>query len=311
MARAVRLDYFDTFYHVLSRGNDRKDIFCGEADYLKFLDLLAKMVERFKVEVHAYVLMTNHFHLLIRTTQSNLSRALQWLGVSYAVWFNRQHQRSGHLFQGRFKSFLVENDSYFIAMCYYIHGNPVRAGVTKKLLDYRWSSYPAYTNKKYQASWLTTDVILALHEGSRRKFSESQNNYSGEKRSPLDALRYGLYLGSENFSEECIRRTKGDKKKEQPQLKFLLRGRTIADISFKILKQLNEKDPEAVIKSKRRVERPNRDIAIFILSHLGVYTNKEIGEAFGVGYTAITGTIKRGEQYIKKDKRLGNITKNY
>src|SRR4030043_1773631 len=157
MARPLRMDYPDTFYHVLSRGNERKEIFHNEKDYLRFLDTLGKMVERFKLGVHAYVLMKNHFHLLVHTKEANLSRAIQWLGVSYSVWFNRRHQRSGHLFQGRFKSFLIENDRYFTVMCHYIHGNPLRAHVVKRLSDYRWSSYRAYINKKQGVPWLTTE----------------------------------------------------------------------------------------------------------------------------------------------------------
>lgn len=102
------MDFPNTFYHVLSRGNERREIFRDEKDYLKYLEILRKMVERFKIEVHAYVLMPNHYHLLIRTKQGNLSKSIQWLGVSYSVWFNRRHKRSGHLFQGRFKSFVIE-----------------------------------------------------------------------------------------------------------------------------------------------------------------------------------------------------------
>ena len=135
MARATRLDYPDTFYHILSRGNEQRDIFYEEKDYLRFLDIVARMVERFKVEIHAYVLLKNHYHLLIRTKEANLSRAIQWLGVSYAVWFNRKHQRSGHLFQGRFKSFLIENEEYFVTLCLYVHGNPIRARIVNQLLS--------------------------------------------------------------------------------------------------------------------------------------------------------------------------------
>ena len=99
MARPVRLDLPDSFYHVLSRGNERRRIFYSAADYEKFLELLGETVERFSTEIHAYVLMPNHYHLLLRTHYANLSRAIQWLGVSYAVWFNHKHKRSGHLFQ--------------------------------------------------------------------------------------------------------------------------------------------------------------------------------------------------------------------
>ena len=109
MTRPLRLDSPDTFYHVLSRGNEKREIFHDEKDYLRFLEGMGKMVGRFKVKIHAYVLMNNHYHLLIRTQDANLSRAIQWMGVNYSVWFNRRHERSGHLFQGRFKSFLIRS----------------------------------------------------------------------------------------------------------------------------------------------------------------------------------------------------------
>ncbi len=128
------------------------------------------MVERFKLEVHAYVLMKNHYHLLIKTKEANLSRAIQWLGVSYSVWYNRRHQRTGHLFQGRFKSFLIENERYFVAMGLYIHGNPLRAGIVERLTDYPWSSYIIYANQSIQCSWLKKDLVLGYFGGSRESF---------------------------------------------------------------------------------------------------------------------------------------------
>ena len=309
MARPIRLDYANTFYHVLSRGNERRDIFYDEKDYLRFLDILGKMVYRFKLEIHAYVLMKNHYHILIRTKADNLSRAIQWLGVSYAVWFNRRHRRSGHLFQGRFKSFLIENERYFTAMCLYIHGNPLRAGIVQRLSDYQWSSYRAYANKKYQVSCLTTDLVLGIYGGSRKRFCQAQQSYLGKERDLFDDFRYGLYLGSEEFAEECIQKVKRKDKRERPQVRSLLKGRKIRPLIFKILMALDEKDPDSVIRSKRRTRRPSRDIAIYILSYLGVYTNKQIGEAFGVGYTAVTGSVKRGERYMEEDERLKKTVK--
>jgi REP element-mobilizing transposase RayT len=105
------MDYPGTFYHVLSRGNERRDIFSDDKDYFKFLETLERMVERFQLEGHAYVLMKNHYRLLVRTKEANLSRAIQWLGVTYSVSFNRRHQRSGHLLQGRFKDYPSPGDS--------------------------------------------------------------------------------------------------------------------------------------------------------------------------------------------------------
>ena len=309
MARAIRMDYPDTFYHVLSRGNERRDIFRDEKDYRMFLDLVGKMVDRFHLEVHAYVLMGNHYHLLVRTRQANLSQAVQWLGVSYAVWFNRRHNRSGHLFQGRFKSFLIENESYFTALCLYIQANPLRAGMVERLVDYPWSSYHGYARQECQMPWLRTDLILACYQGERARFCEAQYGYSGEKSSGeksnsiFDNLKFGLYLGSEGFALECIQRARAEKHDEKPQLKFLMRGRQIAPLVHKILDGLGEKYHDRILRSGKS-KRPNRDIAIYILSHLGVYTNKEIGETFGVGYTTITGAVRRGEKYLDADEGL-------
>ncbi len=303
MARSLRMDYPDTFYHILSRGNEKRDIFYDKDDYLRFFDTLGKTVERFKLEIHAYVLMKNHYHLLVRTTEANLSRAIQWLGVNYSVWFNRRHQRSGHLFQGRFKSFMIENDRYFTAMCLYIHGNPLRAGLVKKLWDYPWSSCRAYMNKRYEVSWLTTELILGMYGGSLKAFVNAQEKSFRSNENILDKLWHGLYLGSKEFGEECIERVKVESHQEKPQGRSLLRERDIRDLVLEILEELGERNPESVLKI-RKYRCWNRDIAMYILYQLGAYRNKEIGEVFGVGYTAVVGAVKRALSYLNKDRRL-------
>jgi len=303
MARPLRLDYPDTFYHVLSRGNEKREIFRDQKDYLRFLQGMGQMVRRFQLETHAYVLMSNHYHLLLRTHAANLSRAIQWLGVTYSVWFNRRHGRAGHLFQGRFKSFLVQDDRYFTAMCLYIHGNPLRAGIARKLSDYRWSSYRAYVDKRSQPSWLTTDLVLGMHGGSRRSFLEVQRSFLEEERNPLEDLRHGLYLGTEAFSEECRERAKKEEHPEKPQTRLLLRDRDIQGLARVTLERLGEEHPDSALYSRRR-SCANRDLAIYILYQLGVYRNEEIGRVFGVGYTAITGAVKRGQARIRSDRQV-------
>ena len=306
MTRPLRMDNPDTFYHVLSRGNEKREIFLDEKDHLRFLDTLGKMVQRFKLELHAYVLMKNHFHLLVHTKEANLSRAIQWLGVSYSVWFNRKHQRSGHLFQGRFKSFLIENDRYLTSMCLYVHGNPVRAGIVKRLSDYRWSSYQAYADKRYEVPWLTTGFVLGMYGGSRKRFVRAQQEFFEERPNLLEDLRHGLYLGSEEFSEECVEKLKGEKYHEKPQARSLLRSRDLRALAVKILKELGEKDPESVL-SVRKYRCQNRDVAIYVLHGLGVYLNREIGEVFGVGYTAVPGSVKRGLKYLRSGGQLERV----
>jgi putative transposase len=126
MARPLRLERAGGKYHVTARGNERKAIYRDDADRAHFLQLLGEATERFGIRVHAYVLMHNHYHLLLETPEANLSRAMQWLNVSYSVWFNRRHDRAGHLLQGRFKALVVEDDAGWQEVARYVHLNPVR-----------------------------------------------------------------------------------------------------------------------------------------------------------------------------------------
>lgn len=131
MARPWRIEYEGAYYHILLQGNDRKEIFYGDEDKTLFLETVGEMSDRFEVDVFAFVLMSNHYHLLLRTRLANLSKAMQWLGLIYSRRFNNRHGRSGHLFQGRFKSIVVENEAYMIELSCYIHRNPVRAGMAQ------------------------------------------------------------------------------------------------------------------------------------------------------------------------------------
>src|SRR6185369_2016159 len=126
MARPLRIEKADGWYHITARGNERKAIFRDDGDRCHFLEVVADMVVRFQVRLHCFVLMDNHYHLLLELTEPNLSRAAQWLNVSYSIWFNRRHGRSGHLFQGRFKSVAVSRDEWALALSRYVHLNPIR-----------------------------------------------------------------------------------------------------------------------------------------------------------------------------------------
>ena len=136
MSRAWRIEFDGALYHVLARGNARQDIFVDDRDRLLFIDLIGEMAVRFEIDVYAWVLMGNHYHLLLKTNRANLSKSMQWFGANYTQKYNIRHKRSGHLFQGRFKSFLIENDSYLMRLSCYIHRNPLRAGIIKRLADY-------------------------------------------------------------------------------------------------------------------------------------------------------------------------------
>ena len=126
MTRQWRIGYEGALCHVLSRGNEGRDIAASDKDREVFVELLCRMCNPFDIELYCYVLMSNHFHLLVKTPRGNLSKSMQWFVGTYTRYYNMQQSRSGHLFQGRFKSFLVEDDAYLLQLSYYIHRNPVR-----------------------------------------------------------------------------------------------------------------------------------------------------------------------------------------
>ena len=131
MTRPLRIDYPDALYHVTCRGNERKEIFRDDHDRSAFLEKLQSSLEVYALRLHAYVLMNNHFHLVLQTPKANLSEFMRQFNVSYTGYHNRRHQRAGHLYQGRFKAVLVEADSYLLELSRYVHLNPVRVGSIK------------------------------------------------------------------------------------------------------------------------------------------------------------------------------------
>jgi putative transposase len=155
----------EALYPVLSRGNEQQDVFRDDQDRNRFLETVGEMSERFEMDIFAYVLMGNHYHLLVKTNRSNLSKCMQWLGLAYTRRFNNRHVRSGHLFQGRFKSIIVENDAYLVRLSCYIHRNPLRAKIVERLSDYRWSSYRVYAYGYRGPEWLKTETILSQFNG--------------------------------------------------------------------------------------------------------------------------------------------------
>ena len=126
MARPLRLHVVDGWYHVMSRGNGGEDIYRRDEDRRRFLGLVSELPERFGTEIHAFVLMDNHYHLLVQCRRGTLSETLRWLQTTYAVRFNWRYRRHGHLFQGRFKSVLIQDETALDEVARYIHLNPVR-----------------------------------------------------------------------------------------------------------------------------------------------------------------------------------------
>ena len=161
MPRPFRVQLAGGIYHVVARGNRQQAIFGDETDYLRFLELLGTVVNRFGWRCHAYCLMPNHFHLVIETPQANISAGMQWLNGRYAQWFNIRYGFSGHLFQGRFYGELVESTYHLLELVRYIVLNPVRAGLCRDASRWRWSCYRAMVGEAKSAALLTVGWLLA------------------------------------------------------------------------------------------------------------------------------------------------------
>lgn len=312
MARQWRISFPGALYHIMSRGNERQEIFRSDEDRRMFLDLTGDFSERFQIDVFAYVLMDNHFHLLLRTREANLSKAMQWLGTTYTRKFNNRHDRSGHLFQGRYKSILVENDQYLLQLSCYIHRNPLRAGIVKRLAEYPWSSYLSYGYARKTPEWLNTELILKLmpdkinpHAEYRKKIQQ----YSDETCNIWEDVQHGLIYGSEDFVTDIRSRfLSEDKNPELPQynrlaktispLELLRRAAEALDFDFKAAAAAGKGIPPA--------DRDKRDLLIYLLWESGQLTNQEIGSFFGLTYSSVSRRVTEIRKRLQQKKEFND-----
>jgi len=308
MARAWRIEYEGAFYHLLSRGNERRDIFIDDSDRRMFLDAVGEMSERFDVDIFAYVLMGNHYHLLVRTQRANLTRAMQWFGATYTSRFNYQHARSGHLFQGRYKSIVLQNDAYVMQLSCYIHRNPLRAGVVRRLADYRWSSYQIYAYSKKAPDWLSTELILAQFAGKdeHRFYREKVQRYSNEEKRLWEDFRHGCFLGSKKFVAQMHKRyLPPEPHNEIPGQKQFAESFDPVIILRKAAEML-DCDFRRLLKPDRLsgLEKDQRDLLIYFIWKTGRLTNARIGALFGVTYSSVSHNIKAAKSKLKQNAKL-------
>ena len=281
MARPLRIEYPGAVYHVTSRGNARADIFADSADRQTFLLLLESVVNRFNWVCHAYCLMDNHYHLLIETSDGNLSMGMRHLNGVYTQSFNRRHKRVGHVFQGRFKAVIVEKESHLLELCRYVVLNPVRAGMVSAPQKWRWSSYRATGGITKKESYLATDWILG-HFGktkseARIKYRQFVKDGMAGKEAPWEKLKGQIILGSDMFIER-VREFLGGKEQftEIPRLQRTA-GRPPLEVLFPSGKQSTKSERNPTI----------------LKAHVKYgYNLKEIAEHLDVHYTTVSKVIK-------------------
>ena len=214
MGRPLRIEYPGALYHITSRGNERKDIFIDDKDRIRFLEILSDYHDRYGTLHHSYVLMDNHYHLILETPKGNLLKVMHGINSRYTGYINRRYKRSGHLFQGRYKAIIVDKDAYLLPLSRYLHLNPVRAKIVDKPELYRWSSYPGYIGKGGRYNWVEYSWILSQFGEDKARAMKRYKNYTEEalKLKPEDPFvdLYGrTVLGREEFKDKISSLIKG------------------------------------------------------------------------------------------------------
>lgn len=207
MARPLRIEYKGAWYHVLNRGRRREKVFFDDADYRFFMKLLGECRAQFEVETHAYSLIPNHYHLIVRTPEANLSRMMRHLNGVYTQYINRKYKLEGSLFKGRFKAIVIERESYLLELVRYIHRNPYKAKLEDGIGQHKWTSHRAYMREKERPQWLVVNGVLerfSRYEKEALKeldlFVRKQSPRELEQR--LDGMNWPAVLGGEFFKEQ-------------------------------------------------------------------------------------------------------------
>jgi len=289
VARKPRLHIEGGFYHVILRGNGGEKIFFSRKDRSRLSLLIQEGIKRFRYRLHAYCFMTNHVHLVVQVGSVPLSKIMQNLSFRYTRYINKKKNRTGHLFQGRYKAILVDADNYMVELIRYIHNNPVRAGMVNRAVEYQWSSHQAYLGL-YELSFLTTDWVLAQFGNTkpqaRGKFADFVERGNKEKRREeyYKGEQDSRILGDDRFAEEVLM--------GKPQKKNL----PLDAVVTYVCRQSQVTEEELSSPSRKRKNSEIRGIIGWLTTRLSAATLSEVGKRFNRDLA----TISRGANNIEK-----------
>jgi REP element-mobilizing transposase RayT len=292
---------------VINRGAAKQAIFNTDEQRTYFLSLLAATHERFNAEWHVYCLMSNHYHLLLRTPEGNLQRIMRHLGGLYTQFYNRTEGRDGPLMRGRYRAVLVEAESHWLELSRYIHRNPQTAGLVHDLADYPWSSYPVYIGRVSAPPWLQTSYILGA-VGPYRSHARYQAYMAGDSDEALatfyNQLKISPVLGSDDFKAHILSGVEKDI--DRPELRSARRLPTLSQIVQATCRHFEV--PEAVIWQSRRGRGSRtraRSVAMYLCQEVGDMRLSAIAEVFGLtSYASAGATIRQLKTRTERDAAL-------
>lgn len=309
MPRPLRIEFENAWYHVMNRGLNRQPIFWKKSHKFLFYTLLNEIVDRYKIEIHSFCLMKNHYHLLVKTPYANLGRVMRHLDGLYTQRLNRVELRDGPLFRGRYKAVLIDSDQYLLQVSRYIHLNPVSAKICTSPYYYPWSSYRSFIQRKYYIPWLTTDYILNQTSAFNRAISYAEYVKQG-----IDDETDKFYLkknlpsiyGSKVFIETHLNNLDQQYKlsvsTEINYTKLIPRK----DIILNSVNAYFGLGKNEICKSFRGKKNIPKLIAIYLLSYLGQLTHVSIAEIFTtLKPNSVTPQIIRLKNLIETDRLVG------
>ena len=314
MARPLRIQYTGAAYHVVCRGDDRKPVFHDDRDRHRFIEILNQSLKTYSVTLYCYVLMDNHFHFFLETPLGNLSEFMRHLNITYTSHYNRRHKRTGHLFQGRYKSILVEKDAYAVMLSRYIHLNPVlikryqNKPIEERLRylkEYPWSSLSGYLNAHMRVAYVEYTMLLDTYGGDTDKGRKAYERAIVEGLSGVieiaDKIVGQSILGSEGFIKRFAKTDKGNAR-EIPSARAIGLYKAKECILEVIEEEFGVRAEE--IASARN---PVRQVAMELLYSYGGMKGQEIGALFKVDYSTVSQNRKRLREKIENDEEVRGI----
>lgn len=312
MGRPLRIEYPGALYHITSRGNERKEIFLDDEDRIRFLEIIEEYHDRYGILIHSYVLMSNHYHLILETPQGNLLKVMHGINGRYTGYFNRRYDRAGHLFQGRYKGILVDKDAYLLQLSRYVHLNPVRARIVDRPEAYRWSSYPAYTGRAKENDWVEYAWVLSKFGDEARLAKRKYRGYVEEGlreeiETPLKDLHGQVVLGGEEFIKKVKKMLKGKPlSREIVERKRLSEQVLPSEIIRKVARAFGTE--ERIIKEKGRKDNIARKVSIYFVQKYAGLNNEEIGQLFGgIHFSAVSKATAGVKEEKAHNKNLSKL----
>ncbi len=308
MSRPLRIEYPNAWHHVMNRARREQKLFRDKEDYICFYDLLHETSEMFNIKISAYCLMPTHYHLLVQTPEMNLARCMRHLNGVYTQRYNIRHKCDGTLFRGRYKSILVEEDSYLLQLVRYIHRNPLRAGIVEKLDQFQWSSHKGYVSKAKKWDWLNKGFILSMLSSKKsqqiKRYKEFISIEDTEEISQVfERKKMPSMLGSEDFIK-WVKKIFFIKKRDRE----IPESKSLAPDTISIIKTVcnfYKIEEGQIFFVKRGTENEPRNVAIYMMRILKGEPLLKIGSDFKLSkHSSVSSVIERTRQKIQKDKKF-------